>query len=140
MKKILLFTVVFAMFASFAFAGMPIAADQLPANIQQFIKSSFPNSEIMYAEKDHDDFDVKLNSGAEIEFYTNGEWKEIKAYQNFPEAVLPASVVSSVKKAHPQASIIKAEKTWSGYEIKTSNMMEIYITSKGKIVGQKFDD
>ena len=42
--------------------------------------------------------------------------------------------------AHPQAFIIKAEKTWNGYEIKTSNMMEIYVTPNGQIMGQKFDD
>lgn len=140
MRKVFFIALIFTMIASFAFADMRVASDQLPANIQQFVKTNFPNSEIMYAERDHHDFEVKLSTGAEIEFYVNGDWKEIKAYQNFPESVLPAAVVNSVKKAHPQAAIVKAEKTWGGYEIKTSNMMEIYVTSKGKIVGQKFDD
>ena len=36
--------------------------------------------------------------------------------------------------------IIKVEKIWNGYEIKTSNMMEIYVDNKGKILGQKFDN
>ena len=89
---------------------------------------------------DHPNIEVKLNTGVELDFYANGDWKEIKAYQNFPTSVLPAPVLEAVKNAHPQAFIIKAEKTWNGYEIKTSNMMEIYITANGQIMGQKFDD
>ena len=140
MKKILVLTAAFLMTASLAFADMVIAPDALPANVKQFIQANFPTSNIMFAEQDYDSIEVKLNTGVEVEFYINGDWKEIKAYQNFPTAVLPAPVADAVKNAHPQAFIIKAEKTWNGFELKTSNMMEIYITANGQIMGQKFDD
>lgn len=140
MKKILVFTFAFMMMASFAFADMMIAPNALPAKVTQFITANFANDQIMYVEQDYDSFEVKLNTGVELEFYANGDWKEIKTYQNFPNQVLPEAVVQAVKSAHPQAYIIKAEKTWNGFEIKTSNMMEIYVTPNGQIMGQKFDD
>ncbi len=140
MKKILVVIATFLMTAGIAFADMVISPEALPVNAKQFIQANFPNSTIMFAEQDHKSFEVKLNTGVELEFYANGEWKEIKAYQNFPVSVLPAPVADAVKNAHPQAFIIKAEKTWNGFEIKTSNMMEIYITANGQIMGQKFDD
>ena len=140
MKKILVLTAAFLMTASLAFADMVITPDALPANVKQFIASNFPDANVMYAEQDYDSIEVKLNTGVELDFYVNGDWKEIKTYQNFPTAVLPAPVTEAVKNAHPQAFIIKAEKTWNGFEIKTSNMMEIYITANGQIMGQKFDD
>lgn len=140
MKKNLVLTAAFLMTASLAFADMMIAPDALPANVKQFIQNNFPESNVMYAEQDYDSIEVKLNTGVEVDFYANGDWKEVKAYQNFPTGILPTQVVEAVKNAHPQAFIIKAEKTWNGYEIKTSNMMEIYITANGQIMGQKFDD
>ena len=138
MKKILILTFGFVMMAGMAFADMMIAPNALPPKITQFINANFAGAQIMYAEQDFDSFEVKLNTGVELDFYTNGDWKEVKTYQNFPTQILPAGVVQAV--AHPQAFIIKAEKTWNGYEIKTSNMMEIYVTPNGQIMGQKFDD
>ena len=129
MKKILVLTFAFVMTAGMAFADMMVAPNALPGKITQFVNANFPGAQVMYAERDYDSFEVKLNTGVELDFYANGDWKEVKTFQN-----------QAVKGAHPQAFIIKAEKTWNGYEIKTSNMMEIYVTPNGQIMGQKFDD
>ena len=94
----------------------------------------------MYAEIDYNEYDIRLNSGAEIEFDKSGDWKEIKTYQNFPTEIIPTPAVQAIKKQYSGAFIIKVEKIWNGYEIKTSNMMEIYVDNKGKILGQKFDN
>ena len=140
MRKILVLTFGFVMMAGMAFADMMVAPNALPPKITQFINANFAGAQIMYAEQDFDSFEVKLNTGVELDFYANGDWKEVKTYQNFPTQILPAAVDQAVKNAHPQAFIVKAEKTWNGYEIKTSNMMEIYVTPNGQIMGQKFDD
>lgn len=140
MKKIILTVAALLMTATVAFADMYVAPQALPANAKNFISKFFPQAGIIAVEQDYDGFEVKLNTGAEIDFYANGDWKDIKTYQNFPVGALPANVVAAVKKAHPQAFIIKAEKQWGGFEIKTSNMMEIYINNQGQILGQKFDD
>ncbi len=140
MKKIILVISVVLLSFGAAMADMMVNPASLPANITQFLNTNFKGANIVMAEQDYDSYEIKMSSGAEIEFYTNGDWKEIKTYQNFPVNVLPAPVAQAVKQAQPQAFIIKAEKTWNGFEIKTSNNMEIFITPNGQIMGQKFDD
>lgn len=141
MKKLLL-TVLF-IFSSFTYClsdEIIISPNELPNTVKEFVQKFFPGTSIMYAEIDYNEYDIRLNSGAEIEFDKSGDWKEIKTYQNFPTEIIPTPAVQAIKKQYPGAFIIKVEKIWNGYEIKTSNMMEIYIDNKGKILGQKFDN
>lgn len=139
MKKLMLFAVVFSLMAVSAFADMVVSPKALPKSAQDFLADNFPDTGIMLVEQDYDEFEVHLNNGAEIDFYPDGSWKEVKAYQNFPTKILPVPVVNAISKSQPGTSIIKAEKIWNGYEIKTSNRMELYIDSKGNMLGQKFD-
>jgi hypothetical protein len=57
-----------------------------------------------------------------------------------PTSILPTPVVTSVTKAHPQATIMKVEKERGNFEIKLNNMMELVISPSGKIIAQKMDD
>ena len=139
MKKILL-SAIFVLTASVSYADQPVQPQSLPQNIQSFVANNFPGAGIIFAERDFDSFEVKLNNGSELDFDKSGNWKEIKSYDKFPVQVLPGAVVNSVKAAHPQATIIKAERKWGGFEIKTSNNMEIMVQENGQIMGQKFDD
>ena len=49
-------------------------------------------------------------------------------------------IVNSIIKTYPNVNIIKVERIWNGYEIKLSNMMEIFIDKNGNIVASQFDD
>lgn len=141
MRKLLLtFLFIISSFSYCLSEEIIISPNELPDNIKTFVQKYFPGTSIMYAEIDYNEYDIRLNSGAEIEFEKSGEWKEIKAYQNFPTELLPKSAVQAIKKTYPSAFIIKAEKIWHGFEIKTNNMMEIYVDSKGNILGQKYDN
>ena len=84
MKKILVLTFAFVMTAGMAFADMMVAPNALPGKITQFVNANFPGAQVMYAERDYDSFEVKLNTGVELDFYANGDWKEVKTFQNFP--------------------------------------------------------
>ena len=92
MKKILVLTFAFVMTAGMAFADMMVAPNALPGKITQFVNANFPGAQVMYAERDYDSFEVKLNTGVELDFYANGDWKEVKTFQNFPTQILPAAV------------------------------------------------
>lgn len=141
MKKIITTFLFIAFSYTFCLADeIIISPNELPQNIKNFISQYFPGTNVMYAEIDYNEYNVRLNCGTEIDFTKNGEWKEIKAYQNFPTELLPANAVQSIKKQYPQAFIVKAEKNWNGFEIKTSNMMEMYFDKHGKLLGQQFDD
>ncbi len=142
MKHILLSIVITAIITTFAVAqNIPNAAGMLPKNVQSFIQQHFKNANVINTEYDDDDFEVRLSNGVKIEFYINGEWKEIKAYGNpLPNSILPAPVLNTLKKQFPNVAVFKVEKEWNGYEISLSNMMQVFIDGNGTFLGQKFDD
>lgn len=122
------------------YADMVITKDKLPDNIKMFVKQYFPGTIIIYAEMDYNEYKIRINSGAEIEFDINGAWKEVKSFQNFPVNILPKNVQNTITKQFPSVNIIKTERIWNGYEIKLSNMAEIFIDKNGNIQKYKTDD
>ena len=139
-KKSFLVITVISVTSISAFAGVVIQPSGLPKAAQDFIKKSFPNDPILYAEQNRKDFDVALQSGIEIEFFINGEWKEIKSpYQPLSATLLPNAVSNALKQKYPQASILKIEKQYSSYEISLDNRREIYISNNGEVLGEKLD-
>ena len=122
--------------------GMYIAPNQLPSSILQFIKTYFQNSNIIYAEMDRKTYEIALDNGVEIEFFRNGDLKEIEGnYTALPSNILPQSVANTVAKTYPNNVITKIKKKWNIYEVKLNNMMELYIdANSGQLLGQKFDD
>lgn len=120
--------------------GYGVPLNSIPQNAQNFIKQHFQNIEVTYIERDWDDIEVYLANGTQIEFFPNGDWKEVKCYMNMPSSILPANVMATVQRTYHQASIIKIEKQFTIFEVKLNNMMELYIDSNGTLIGQKFDD
>lgn len=125
---------------SYCYADMVVSFDKLPNNIKSFVKTYFPGTVVMFAEQDYNEYKIRLNNGVEIEFDINGAWKEVKSFQNFPTELLPKMIVNSIIKTYPYINIIKVERIWNGYEIKLSNMMELFIDKNGNIVASQFDD
>ena len=54
---------------------------------------------------------------------------------------VPAAVIATAKRTYPQAEVwaVKMEH-YNVYEVKMSNMMELYIDVNGNLLGQDFDD
>ncbi|MCZ9869904.1 PepSY-like domain-containing protein [Brachyspira hyodysenteriae] len=89
-KTILLFLILVIS----VYADVYIAPNQLPNNILQFINTFFPNSSIMYAEMDRKKYEIALDNGVEIEFFRNGELKEIDGnYTALPSNILPCLLI-----------------------------------------------
>ena len=159
-KKLLIALFVLSAFSSFLFAqatnneqnpysytpdtnaqyGYGVQLSSIPQNAQNFIKQHFPNIQVSYIERDWDDIEVYLADGTQIEFFPNGDWKEVKCYMNMPASILPANVMATIQRTYPQAAIIKIEKQFTIFEVKLNNMMELYIENNGTLIGQKFDD
>ncbi|WP_028329220.1 PepSY-like domain-containing protein [Brachyspira alvinipulli] len=120
---------------------MYVSPDQLPAPILQFINLHFKGSQIMYAEMDRKSYEIALDNGVEMEFFRNGELKEIEGnYIALPLNILPQSVANTVSRTYPNNVVTKIKKKWNLYEVKLNNMMELYIDINGQLLGQKFDD
>lgn len=128
--------------ASLTFAkDVVIQAKDLPQNSQSFIQKYFSSAKISLVKQDIDSFDVYLDDGTELEFTTNGEWKEIDAkYRPMDTSFLNPNAITTIKKMHPNANIVKVEKEIQGYKIKLNNMVEIYTDTNGNLLGQKIDD
>ena len=140
-KKLLIISLILGLSSSMVFGDWIVPASSLPQKSRAFINSTFPGVQIWKVERDGGKFEVKLSNGVDIDFYMNGDWKDIDGeWVTIPFSVLPASVANTVKQTYPQASIIKVEKEWGNYKIKLNNFMELYITASGQLVGQKFDD
>ena len=159
-KKLLIALFVLSAFTSFLFAqatnneqnpysytpdtnaqyGYGVQLSSIPQNAQNFIKQHFSNIQVSYIERDWDDIEVYLANGTQIEFFPNGDWKEVKCYMNMPASILPANVMATIQRTYPQAAIIKIEKQFTIFEVKLNNMMELYIENNGTLIGQKFDD
>ena len=140
-KKLLIISLILGLSSSIVFADWIVPVTALPQKSRAFINSTFPGVQIWKVERDGGKFEVKLSNGVDIDFYMNGDWKDIDGeWVTIPFSVLPASVANTVKQTYPQAAIIKVEKEWGNYKIKLNNFMELYITANGQLVGQKFDD
>ena len=138
-KLFFIFTATTVMSLS-AMAGVVIQPSGLPKAAQDFIKKSFPNETIIYAEQNRNDFEAALESGVEIEFFINGDWKEIKSpYKPLSQTLLPNAVANALKQKYPQASILKIQKQYSSYEVSLDNRREIYISNSGEVLGEKLD-
>ena len=137
MKKII-FTLVVSLFAFAAFAqDMPIQPNQLPANAQSFISSTFSGATIVAAQKDRDEFEAALNNGTKITFALNGEWDSIESYSVLPAGILPAAVEAA---ANTQGgNIVKIDKDFGYYEVKLQNNVELKIDLNGKILKREID-
>ncbi len=122
------------------YADMVVPASSLPQNAQSFISNNFKDATVVYVEQDFDDFEVRLSNGVKIDFYRDGNWKEIENYNGIDLSLLPTQVSKTVQTTYPNVLVLKIEKEWSGYEVKLANMLKVYINEKGQIVGQKHDD
>ena len=140
-KKLLIISLILGLSSSMVFADWIVPVTALPQKSRAFINSTFPGVQIWKVERDGGKFEVKLSNGVDIDFYMNGDWKDIDGeWVTIPFSVLPATVANTVKQTYPQAAIIKVEKEWGNYKIKLNNFMELYITANGQLIGQKFDD
>ena len=139
MKKVLILLIIFS---SVLFADeWKINPNELPKSAIDFINKFFPNNRIILAERDRKKYEIVLENGVELEFFINGELKEVEGnYVAIPPEILPKTVANTVAMTFPNTIITKIEKKWNLYEIKLNNSMELYIDVNGQLLGQKFDD
>ena len=140
-KKILVLCLILGLSSSMVFGDWIVPVSALPQKSRAFINSTFPGVQVWKVERDGGKFEVKLSNGVDIDFYMNGDWKDISGeWVTIPFSVLPPAVANTVQQTYPQAMMVDVEKEWGNYKVKLNNMMELYVTSGGQLMGQKFDD
>lgn len=143
MKKILFLcaAALFAAGAAFASAraDKPIAVGELPAAAQQFIKTHFASSDVLYAKVDDDLFDndykVVFADGVSVEFAGNGEWKEVQTRRGeVPAAIVPQAIRERVASQFPAARIESIDRDRRGFDVELSNGLELKFDRKFNLV------
>ncbi len=143
MKKVL-FTLVcmFAIFATSVKADNEriIPVNKLPETSQKFIKAHFPEHKVAVAKVETDFlekvYEVIFTDGQRVEFYRNGEWKEVNCkFGEVPAAIVPAAIKKYVKENYPDAQIwvLELDKSDKEYEIKLSNRWELKFDLQGNL-------
>ena len=138
-KKLFFILLLMAVISISAMAKIVVQPNDLPQEALDFISKTFINDAIVYVERNRTDFEVTLQSGIELEFFINGEWKEIKSFTPITIDVLPKNVVNTLKQKYANASILEISKQYNSYEISLDNRREIYISNTGEFLGEKLD-
>lgn len=143
MKKVLFAIVcLFALSVQQVLADKPVSANQLPAKAQQFLKKYFPGVEVSYAKQDADIFDrdytVVLTNGNRVEFYRNGEWKEVDCeHHQVPAGILPENISKYISDNHKGQQVVEVKKERRHYEVKLQNDLDMEFSLDGKLL--KYD-
>ena len=117
---------------------------QTQSTIESFVKTYFPEAEILSSIRDGFDYDVTLSDYTKIEFDGNLlgdklEWDEIECkhstvYKNVPSALIPAEISTYVAKHHSDYTIVKISKDRRGWEIELSDGIEIEFDRKYNVI------
>ena len=113
----------------------PIPVEKLPAAAKEFVKTHFPKSKIIYAEKDWKRYETRLNDGTEIDFDSKGNWDKVDYKMTaVPEALVPQAIAQYVASNFPDAVVTKIDKERFGYEIELSNDLELKFNKAGVLL------
>lgn len=103
----------------------PSDADALPTPAHQFIDQHFPDNNIILIQRDGSVYDVKLSGNIELEFYSNGDWKEVDCNNNaVPSGIIPEEILNYVAQNYPDNFIVKISRNGQHYEIELNNGFE----------------
>ena len=139
-KRLLVLGLILGLSSSMVFGkGWMVPASSLPQKSSAFISSAFPDAQVWMVERKKWNFKVRLSNGVNINFYMNGDWKNIKGgWVTIPFNALPSAVANTVRQTYPQAMVVNVKREWGNYKVRLNNMMELYVMSSGQLMGQRF--
>ena len=80
------------------------------------------------------EYEVDLVSGADIDFMSDGQWKEVKAARGtaVPSEIIPSAIVKYVDTNFKGQTIVEISRKRGGYEVELSNGSELKLTEDAK--------
>ena len=143
MKKI----IYVALFIGFALTNTSCNGDKKAQAINAFVKTYFPDTEVIANIKDGLDCDVTLSDYTQIGFDGNLfgklEWDDVDCSHSslsttVPAALVPVEIANYVTRIHGSQTITKISKDRRGWDIKLSNGIEIEFDKRFNVID--FDD
>lgn len=116
-----------------------IESKQLPSKAINFINNYFSGEKIALAKIDkeifHTTYEVVLTNSIKIEFFKNGDWKNVDCrYSQVPVDIVPQQIINKVKELYPDNYIIEIDKESNEYEAKLNNKMELKFDSRFNLI------
>ena len=114
----------------------PISPEALPAAAKDFVKKTFPGKTIVYAEKDWNSYECRLDDGTKIEFNKKGTWDKVDCHTRaIPSSIVPATIQQYVNTHFNGCVITKIDKERYGYDIELSNDIDLKFSYQGAFLG-----
>lgn len=114
----------------------PIPVEKLPAAAKEFVQTNFPEAKIIYAEKDWNSYECRLNDGTKIEINKKGSWKKVdRNLIAVPAALIPEPIQQYVTTNFPGCVVTKIDKERYGYDIELSNDIDLKFNYQGVLIG-----
>lgn len=135
--KLFLAALMCMMVSTAAFADdIPIPVEQLPAVSKNYVYNHFKGRSIVYAERDWDSYECRLDDGTKIEFWRDGSLKKIETYStgNMPGDCMSESIGAYVNGHFPGCVVTKIERKYYGYEVELSNDIELKFNHRGVLI------
>lgn len=136
--RLLFIALLSMMVTSVAFADdKPIPVEKLPAAARTFVDNNFPGKKILYAEKDWNSYECRLDDGTKIDFTSKGEWKQVDCHgmSAVPAVLVPEAIKQYVETNFSNCMITKIDKERHGYDIELSNDLELRFNHQGALIG-----
>ncbi|MBS7255657.1 PepSY-like domain-containing protein [Flavobacterium branchiicola] len=118
-----------------------IPATELPASVNTFITTYFPNATYQLvkkqktADRDGSIYDVYLTNGFEIDFDANGNWVDIDGnHQPVPVELIPEKINTYVTTNYVNQFITSIDKESTHTEIELSSNIELIFDTQGNFV------
>ena len=142
-KIVTVVTVLFAV--NFAAAkDVQIKFSELPQKAQTYVRTHFSESDVASVWKDTEmllveDYTVILSNGLEIDFYPNGDWKEVKSRgTEIPSKIIPSGIFQYVSPNYNGQRIKELKKKRYGYKVELSGDIDLEFSQNEKFL--RIDD
>lgn len=114
--------------------------NELPQVSRTFLNNYFNGNKVSHIKIDKDflivdSYDVILTDGTKIEFNRDGEWKEVKSFQqNIPDALIPREVRQYVSQNYPGQKIMTVERGKRKVSVDLANGLELKFDLNGNLI------
>ena len=142
-KIVTVVTVLFAV--NFAAAkDVQIKFSELSQKAQTYVRTHFSESDVASVWKDTEmllveDYTVILSNGLEIDFYPNGDWKEVKSRgTEIPSKIIPSGIFQYVSQNYNGQRIKELKKKRYGYKVELSGDIDLEFSQNEKFL--RIDD
>lgn len=120
-----------------------LAYDELPQRSMDFIEQNFPDEYVMTVFKERDfietRYNVYLSDDTNIEFFKNGDWKEINCKNSkVPNEFIPKEILERIEQMYSDAIIVSIDRDNHEYDIELSNGVDMTFDKKFNLTD--FDD